>query len=139
MVEAPPYNYRWLPEHNEAVLENATAGEYSVTVSDVNGCTFLLENIVVEADVTTSLEGQAISSFSVYPNPVEDHMTIQFSEPPPKQPWQFLLINSAGQKLWGAHVDGTGTRIDVSEVASGTYYLVIRGEGSSVVKKLLIK
>ncbi|WP_185154228.1 T9SS type A sorting domain-containing protein [Fulvivirga sp. M361] len=134
-----PYNYRWLPEHNEAVLENAAAGEYSVTVSDTNGCTFLLENIVVEANVTTSLEGQAISSFSVYPNPVEDHMTIQFSEPAPKLPWQFSLINSAGKKLWETSAYGTGTRIDVSEVASGTYYLVIVGEGQSIIRKVLIR
>ncbi|MCG3166652.1 MAG: hypothetical protein POELPBGB_02432 [Bacteroidia bacterium] len=49
-----PYNYAWSSGQNTANISNLTAGNYSVTVTDANGCTVNLSATLVEPDPLTA-------------------------------------------------------------------------------------
>ncbi|MEL6867229.1 MAG: T9SS type A sorting domain-containing protein, partial [Bacteroidota bacterium] len=46
----PPYTYEWNNGHTSQDLENVPAGNYQVTLTDVNGCFTILENINLDED-----------------------------------------------------------------------------------------
>ena len=66
---------------------------------------------------------------SVYPNPVEDLLTIQLNAE--NAATDYEVLNSAGQTI----LSGNGTSVDVKDLATGIYLLKINGSMTSFVKK----
>jgi hypothetical protein len=66
-------------------------------------------------------ETKGPGQFQLYPNPVNDFLTVEFSgNPATSHP--VILFNAAGERLFRGTVSGRGT-IDLSAWPAGTYYL----------------
>ena len=60
-----PYAYEWSNGGSEGTAEGLAKGEYDVKVTDANGCTLVLEGLVVEA--TTVIAGDLVAPESALP------------------------------------------------------------------------
>ncbi|MCE9540798.1 MAG: gliding motility-associated C-terminal domain-containing protein, partial [Bacteroidetes bacterium] len=64
----PPYNYNWMPGNlNGSSISNLTAGTYTLTVTDLKGCTFT-DSIAVTQPLKMVLTTDSINSNCSLPN-----------------------------------------------------------------------
>lgn len=71
------YQYLWSNGVMANVLLNVSAGDYSVTVTDANGCT-IVETATVES--ITSIFDQNDFPITLFPNPVSDKLFLKWKE-----------------------------------------------------------
>jgi hypothetical protein len=69
-----PYTFEWSDGSDAEDLSGAPAGTYSVTVTDSNACSTVLENLVIW-DVFEVAENSAFE-LSLYPNPFKQHFRL---------------------------------------------------------------
>ncbi|MEM6342400.1 MAG: T9SS type A sorting domain-containing protein [Bacteroidota bacterium] len=81
--------------------------------------------------------------FLAYPNPAEDHLTLEFTLPNP-QPYTIVLRSSTGQKLLKQHYPNpSGTQqslaYNLSTLASGIYLLEVQLASGRMSKKVIVQ
>lgn len=117
-----PYTYAWstTPVQTGPVAAGLHAGNYSVTITDGNGCQ-LVENIGV---FTSVREASRAAGLIVYPNPVTDRLVIETTLPVPG-PWEVSIFNESGIEVGHHSLGGTIGRVfecDVSHLPPGLYF-----------------
>ncbi len=73
-------------------------------------------------------------SVEIYPNPANDELTIKCDK---DFYTSFTVTNTMGQLLLQQAVIGTETKLNVKLLPAGLYYVMLRGEGGSVVRKVV--
>jgi hypothetical protein len=73
-----PYTFEWSDGSDAEDLSGVPAGTYSVTVTDSNACSTVLENLVIW-DVFDVAENSAFE-LSMYPNPFKQHFRLTNAE-----------------------------------------------------------
>lgn len=129
---------------NEPIDLSAFLGE-NVTFRFVNingyGNSTFVDNINVSGILGVS-ENELANAISLYPNPALNEVNISINDASFSN-IEITVVNSLGQKLQylnGAVQNETNTvTIDVSNYASGLYFVNITADGSTLSKKLLIK
>ncbi|MES2799402.1 MAG: choice-of-anchor I family protein [Bacteroidota bacterium] len=105
---------------------------FTVTGTDANGC-IDTDVITVVSESCVGLDELSID-VSVYPNPFNSSISIQTNES-----IQITLLDLQGKIVRKVSVEiGTAT-IDLNQLASGMYTMIIRNEKSQILMKKLIK
>ena len=114
--------YAWSNNAATQTIEISTAGSYSVTVTDFNGCSSS-HTIVIAADSCLGIS--ALSSnetFDIYPNPTNG--TIQFEVADQETLKSITLVNLAGQKVYHESLEGAKNGIlDFTTLSKGVYII----------------
>lgn len=133
-------SYEWSTGDNTATISGLAAGEYFVNVTDENGCATEFGPFLVET--TTSIgELDLVTSLSVYPIPANNYLNVIVSLND-AQPTQIRVINAFGKVITTQNhtAKDINTRINVSELSSGIYYLEFGNDkGRSLEKFVVIK
>ena len=96
----------------------------------VNGCESP-RLLVVASGPCLGNEGFDLAKFSYYPNPTNDFVNVTYSD----EITQVKVFNMLGQQVSERKVNATTTQVDMSKLASGTYFLeVTSNEVSKTVK-----
>ena len=78
-----------------------------------------------------------VFSFSVYPNPSDQFVTIETSS---KDPLQAKVYNALGQSIFDSQIFSEKTTLDIQHIANGPYLLQItRPTGEPVKNYTLVK
>lgn len=133
---ASPFTYLWSTGATTANLNPSAVGAYWLVVTDANGCS--------SDTVTYFFEGSAVedhtsSKWSIYPNPMEDQLTIAV-ENKEAQWLSVQLTDMLGKTivLDRQHVKGSYQAVfDLSHLADGMYLLELKGEQTSMQQKLI--
>jgi hypothetical protein len=130
---APVVTYAWDNGATTEDINGLVAGDYSVVVTDGNGCT------ANETFTITSFVGVQENStyFSVYPNPTSGVVSIVLKEN--INGTTFTISNSLGQLIKTISVSGTQIDIDLSEFANGIYFIQLMDENSKTVRRIVKK
>ena len=118
--------YLWSTGESESSIFVSADGIYSVTVTDINGCTASDEVEIITTSSTADLS--ALYGITIYPNPVDDILNIRSKSLPIGQ---IRLYDSLGRMLMedGAYTsDDTFISLDVEAVTPGVYYVFIRND-----------
>ncbi|HRI00407.1 MAG TPA: M12 family metallo-peptidase [Saprospiraceae bacterium] len=131
----PPFQYKWSTGDTAMSIGNLAPGDYSLLVTDANGCTgnyfFSVPNSVGTKQFYQN------SSINVYPNPGNGVYTVE-SEIPVND---YKIFDLQGklileqQQLKSEHK----LKIDLSSFSAGLYYVEFKLNQHILVKKLLIK
>lgn len=129
---AAPYTYAWSNAATTANVSNLTAGLYTVTVTDANGCNTSLTVNVPDGPVAV-LATNANINISVFPNPVESvaKLTIELNK---ASDVKIELSNAAGQVIrsfQASQVLNQQFDIDMSELPAGVYFLRVADQEAS--------
>jgi hypothetical protein len=89
---------------------------------------------VVKHGVNGINENQA-NTFSLYPNPATDKITIETSGEPKES--SLVIVNSAGQELITRQLSERKTVIDISSFPSGVYFVRVTNNKSVEVGKIV--
>lgn len=134
-----PFTYEWSTGDTGNSVDNLGAGEYTVIVTDANGCsassTFEINYVVSSDDAT-----QVVNAFEVYPNPTKDIASIDLSLVEATSV-QLEVHNLLGEVILSTDL-GTNTEInttiDLTNQAAGVYF-VKAFVGEQVITKKVIK
>jgi len=133
----PGYTYLWSTGENSATIENLSSGDYSVTITDANGCTS--ENNVF-VDMITGISTTAIHyDLNIFPNPAKDFVLIQHSKGFAVD--QLSFYNMLGETM-PINYDERANELKVNwskELATGVYLIRIKWEDGSLSSGRFVK
>jgi PKD repeat protein len=116
----------------------ATTGSYTVTITDVNGCSATSQPYVVTTVGLNSLSGNT-GSVNIYPVPVKSTLTVYL--PSVMSNPTIEIMNALGQKVQGWMIQNAAKTgeisINMSNVPDGVYFLKVTSAGNTEVKRFV--
>ena len=133
----PAYSYQWNNGGTTQTITNLIAGTYTVQVTDANGCTQNGSIDVQQFTGTIDLDG--LTSFELYPNPTNGFFNIKL-EFTQQEAYEVAVFNAVGQRILNYTDVNTQTLMpmDLSQQASGVYYVVVSTENGRAVQRLIL-
>jgi hypothetical protein len=136
------FNYVWLrnglPFVNSEDLTNAPAGDYTLQVTDGNGCTasfdFTLTETVGNQEVSTSFFTE------VFPNPAREKAWLAVAFPK-AQTLHLTIYDQTGRILstWTVkEISEQNIPLDLKHLPAGTYQLRIRTEKEVIIEQIVV-
>jgi hypothetical protein len=128
-------SYTWSTTENTTSIAVSPTIQttYTVIGTDVNGCSN--SSIVTQSVSLCTVINQLIneSSVSVFPNPFNDVITIRNSF----ENYNIIIVDVLGKVVFEKQTLTTETNIDLSELKTGFYHLVVKGDGRSYTQKII--
>lgn len=123
-----PYTYAWSNSGNTATITGLIAGNYDVTVTDANGCTFNGSTTV--GSIASSLAGMMQGEWlTVFPNPATDQVNVRLNQPGAVT---LRLVDVQGRILHEVQMNGSYAQFSVAEWPAGMYFIVAsRADGNA--------
>tara|TARA_Y100001968_G_scaffold331745_1_gene387494 strand:- start:747 stop:3746 length:3000 start_codon:yes stop_codon:yes gene_type:complete len=121
----PPFNYSWsgtggFSSTNQNIA-GLVGGLYALTITDANGCTVVLADILVNSFVSISEQSQV--NFSLYPNPTNGLFTIKLGSFPAEK-FSIRIVDVSGKLVSIQEFEPTQlVEIDISDKAKGIYLM----------------
>ena len=113
------------------------SGDYKVAVTDTNGCQSYSDVFVYSGGATTLVGSTQLAgnNVDIFPNPVNDELTIKMDK---GAYTSYTITNNLGQEMQQQALTHTSTKVDVSRLPAGLYYITFRGDnGGSEVRKFV--
>jgi hypothetical protein len=126
-------SYSWNTNETASTINANQSSTYVLTVEDQNGCSG-------SASLTLTVDGclgieELEASISVYPNPTNGLVTIQFDQF--QGDYQIELIDAFGKVIEQKQSTSSETMIDLSNYATGVYTIKIASDEFNVLKRLV--
>lgn len=137
----PPFTYEWTDSDGNIIstdedIDGLSAGDYTLVVTDENGCTYTSTYTV---DMVSSLsENELERLFKVYPNPTSG---LIFLETPDsfQENIDVIIYDIVGHNLIERNLTNSGKHIfDISDKPQGVYFLKIIVEDEIVSKRFIL-
>lgn len=126
----------------EIVFSETWAGEAVIKVRGINDCGEgqWSEDFILSLQDCTSVEELQSAQLSVFPNPNHGKFAVTLQA---NDIVDIHLVNIVGETVYSqpkVTVNGIlQTNMDVSELANGVYYLMISGQNTNAIQKIVIK
>ncbi len=126
-----PYSFVWSNGENTPQIISLTSGNYTLTVTDLNGCTHS-ESVFLGFPLGS--KEASVANISTYPNPTNGNLIVEGLG---NELSRVSVFDVSGRVLLRNEVFGTNTNLDLSSFEAGNYLLVI--ENSFGVEQRLIQ
>jgi len=127
----PPYIVTWSNGMSGEYISGLTGGLYSVAVIDYHGC-YATSSVLVETSTFVNVSNDILK---VYPNPANNHITIEISGTVEKG----SIVNTLGQKVLEIVPQSERFDVNISGISEGIYFLKLSINGNEYVYKLIKK
>jgi len=133
-----PYTYSWTGTGGFTSISGdpngLVGGVYNVTITDANGCTLDINNIVVLSSV--GFDENEIS-FNVYPNPSTGQFNLVLST---VDNINLSVVDVTGRIIHQENLIGDSFyMINLSDKANGTYFIKVVINGNQIIKPIVIR
>lgn len=128
--------YTWSTGSHQKDIQVVEPGDYSLTVTDENGCTASASvNVIISVGITNA----TLNSF-IYPNIVENGMFTISSNYFHKMA-EVDVVDASGKVLYTESniVLGENVQVNLPQIASGYYTLLLKVDGSIIEHKFVVR
>jgi subtilisin family serine protease len=125
----PPFTFEWSTGLSDALITDLSYDDYSITVTDFNGCT---NNKTATIDYVSGINDRDLSNINIFPNPTNGLVYIQ-SENTINQ---IRLFDSIGRLIMTAN---NTSKIDLTTLSKGIYVVEISDISENSFNYKLIK
>jgi hypothetical protein len=129
----PAYTYLWNTNETSEDLSNLAAGNYSVTVTDANGCQTIV-NAEVMVESTNALIDQENNEWMIYPNPTDNDATIEWGNNDVDE----LIITDSNGKIMSRNTVVNENNYKVQNLSSGIYFVSLYQLNEKIGSRKLI-
>lgn len=131
-----PLTVTWSPGNGTGeTITGLTAGNYTATVTDANGCT-ATSTVTVGSNVGIN-DLSLAEAIRTYPNPTEGMLTIEL--PLDREITHITLLDMTGRAVRQIPVIGSGRmNLDLRSLAEGVYHLSFYTENARATKKVVV-
>lgn len=132
-----PYTYLWNNGASDQKIQNLAPGQYSVSITDANGC-LKIETIQLDEAVGT-FSFDVLSYVNVFPNPNNGMFKIEATFTKPTSV-QINVLDILGRKILDEKFEGTEMfkNINLSDSPAGTYFLYMYSDNKFYTEKINI-
>ncbi len=120
------------------------SGTYTMQVKDSRNCTSAKANVRVGclARLDGGVDEEISSTFNIYPNPANDHLTIDFSSDNAEN-YSLHLMDMIGQTIISDNktsvVGDNQIQLNLNGLAKGIYILNIQKGDANMIKKIIVQ
>ncbi|MGK0364524.1 MAG: hypothetical protein ACI85O_001581 [Saprospiraceae bacterium] len=127
----PPYTYEWSTGETTAMIENLTAGDYSVTLTDAEDCS--ITTLITVSFVTGTQEEKQNIDLFISPNPAYNFINIHLSQIAAASATELTIMDAHGQILQTVNRDKLREgQFHLPTKQSGVYFLRLKMEGQTI-------
>jgi len=128
-----PYSIVWSNNATDNSIENMLPGNYSVLVVDANGC---IATSPVYIGWNVSVAPVVVAGIKVHPNPSDTYIMVESTG--------FVASNIEitdvlGKTIFRTKATANITRIDVSDLNAGIYFVSTTSNNKKFVQKIIVK
>lgn len=133
----PPYSLLWNTGDTGFNLDNLSPGTYSLSVTDGAGCTADIDFDLVFTNIENILLEE---NFIVSPNPNNGRFLVDLSLSESTD-FKLAVYNVLGQRVWENEYRQAAllTEIDLNEVASGVYFVIVEMEVGVIARRMVLE
>ena len=132
-------SYLWNDNSTNQTLDATASGTYSVTVTGNNGCTGTDDITLTFISCGVGIETIANSDeISLYPNPSNGNIAITVSQAL-QNGTTYKIVNLYGQVVKTGQLNSELTNFDLTDLASGNYFIQIEATDALHTKKFIIQ
>jgi hypothetical protein len=133
LIAPDDYYYEWSTGSTDQSINVFESGDYSVTITDTNGCWSNCEILITVIEENIGTIENDLSTVKLYPNITTGLLTIENS----LQDLDMYLFSMQGDIVFSSQI-ATGQHIfDFSNLGKGYFFLRLTGSNQTVVYKLL--
>jgi hypothetical protein len=100
------------------------------TVTNASGCV-VSDSVAITVDVCTGITEEKNSSFTVFPNPATNHITVIWENADVKT---LTLRDASGRTVRTYNVSGTQAQLSLEGLAGGVYFLSVGNEKNAMIR-----
>ena len=131
----PPYTFSWSNGSTDEDPKDLAKGDYTVTITDANGCTYTETYTVGSTAVN---DPSYVEKFELYPNPAgtQTKVNFRFTE---NISGNLKIIDFTGKVVKSYKVSGTNIvmKLDIHDLNSGLYLMKLESRNKFAVRKLI--
>ncbi|MBR9921584.1 MAG: T9SS type A sorting domain-containing protein [Bacteroidetes bacterium] len=138
-----PFDLEWYMDgdlfSDQEMLVDLSAGTYELIVTDVHGCSYLSDPILIE-NITGTMDPKLDQNIRVYPNPADQVLEVRI-EGEVLRDLTFVLYDATGRKYRVAERQLAEDRfvLPVDNLANGLYLLQIVQEDRFTTRRIIIQ
>lgn len=123
--------------HLNVNADSFGTGNYKLFLADVNNCSDFEDSIEFQMNYTVGInELNQTPSFSMFPNPANDLVSIQLNN---SKNGTVKIVDLVGNVIYSESISSSKT-LNTSEFKNGIYFVTIESEGSKMTsRKLVVK
>lgn len=138
LSSSPAVTYQWyyngnpIPGADGATYEPTEIGDYTVEITDVNGCSSISEEYPVQIVRVNEL---GVANVEIYPNPSNDIFNVLL--PNLGGDTEISVFNSIGELVFSTSTKQSKLLLDGTSWSNGVYSIRIQGDDLNTNKKLI--
>ncbi|GIV32296.1 MAG: hypothetical protein KatS3mg030_598 [Saprospiraceae bacterium] len=134
----PPYSYSWSDSmmQTTSTATGLSAGTYTVTVMDANGCP-AVEVVVVEL-VNSAAELELAGGLLLWPNPADGVLHLEAAVEDSRR-YDMHLLTPEGQLVRGWRAVKLPAVLDLGDLPAGMYFIRIFDDSGALTRKVLLQ
>jgi lysyl endopeptidase len=135
----PTYTFSWTGpggfSSSSQNINGLIGGLYSLTITDLNGCTTTITDILVNSFV--GLDENMEFEFSVFPNPTNGIFNVALNREFEKE-ITLSVFDLCGRLVYKTYKTGNGTfEVNITDKANGSYILKLEVAGKQVQRRII--
>lgn len=130
--------FEWSNGATTSNIDNLPAGEYSVIITDANGCIYTETGIIVGA-TTDVTDIDVVVDFSMYPVPAQTILNIN-AKLNTSQTIKMDILDTTGNLVWSKSYQTAeiNEKVDLASFPTGIYILAVASSGSIQSEKFIV-
>jgi len=134
-LKSPPYTFSWSNGSTDEDQSGLAKGEYTVVITDANGCTKELSFTIETSAVN---DPDFVSRFELYPNPAKNNTKVALSFTNSLN-GTISLVDMTGKTIKTYNIKGKDVIINVelNDISEGIYLIKLESQNQVGVRKLI--
>lgn len=138
----PPYTYYWWTSFGftDSIqdLDSISTGNYSVLVTDSNGCVDSLIDIYVGFGTSVQSLNSNNEFIKIYPNPADNFFVIDLNNYYYTKNIYLEVYSPLGQLVFKKNIITPKTIINTSKIKKGFYFIYLESQNNNYIDKIFI-
>jgi len=131
--------YEWSNGATSAIVEGLSAGEYTVDVTDENGCKVTFGPFNVKSTAVGVIDLDIVADMQIYPVPAVNYLNVNIKLNN-VETTQLRIVDAYGKLISTTNYNTKNieTKIDVTDLAAGIYYLEFGNKSGRTLEKFIV-
>jgi alpha-tubulin suppressor-like RCC1 family protein len=131
------YTYSWSPAGgNGATASNLLPGNYTVCVTDTNGCS-VCQSVLISYPTAVN-ELLSTNTFSIHPNPAHYSFTVSLNKKPGIRNDELKIFDMTGREVYQQEISTQLSTVNC-QLSEGVYFVKVSNGEKTYTQKLVIQ